>query len=517
MSLMKRRETQIGLAVLVGAGPHEESLMTRAALRWIKSADTVIYDRLVNRSILSHCRADAELIYAGKVPGEAALTQQQISALLVEKCRVGKLVVRLKGGDPFVFGRGGEEAEALAAAHLPYRIVPGVTAAVAAGAYAGIPLTDRRRASSVVFVTGREDPDKGESSIDYDALAKIDTVVFYMGVGNLSELVRRLTEAGRDGRTPVAVVADATSPRQRTVVATLATIVDNAQSRAVSPPAVVIIGDVAAMHDRLQWFEKLPLFGLTVLVTRPAGQAAEMCARLREYGAEAVAAPAIEIAPPESFDAVDGILRRLGEFDWLVFTSANGAAALFDRLEALGMDGRALGGVKVAAVGPATAAALRQRTIRPDLVPRTFTTDALAKALCAEGALGSKRMLLARADIARGGLAEQLSRAGAIVEQVCVYRTLRPAALPQEATEALLAGRTDWITLTSSAAVENLLSLVDCLDVNLTDTRFAAIGPVTAKTLISHGLQPAVVADPHTTDAMVSGIVRFQEGLSGSQ
>ena len=501
-----------GLVVLLGAGPGDPDLITAAGLKWLSRADVIVYDRLVPQALLSLAPASAERLYVGKTPGAKSISQQQINDLLVARARAGKLVVRLKGGDPLIFGRGGEEAEALAAAGAAFRIVPGITAGVAAAAAAGIPLTDRRAASTVAFVTAREDPGKGRSAINWQGLAGIDTLVVYMGVAALPAVAERLIAAGRSPTTPAAAVEQAATARQRTVVATLGTIAERAQAAGLAPPAVVIVGQVVRMRDQLAWLERLPLFGQTVILTRPQQQAADLAGRLGELGAEAIEAPVIEIRPPESLAALDEALGRLGEFDWLVLTSPNGAAAVLDRLAALELDARALAGVRIAAVGAATADALRKRSIRPDLLPQAFTTEALGRALAAGGAIKGRRVLLARSEIATDALAAALQQAGAVVEAVVAYRTVRPEVLPAEAVEALRDRRVDWLTFTSASTVENFLALLAPHAVDLSQAKLAAIGPVTAKALRSRGLTATVVAEPHTVDGLVAAIVSFQAG-----
>ena len=508
---MTSRKTDRGLVVLTGAGPGDADLITLAGCKWLKLADTVIYDRLSTECLLSICRVNSERIYVGKQPGQAAASQEQINDLLVAKCREGRLVVRLKGGDPLTFGRGGEEAQALAEANLPYRIVPGVTAASAAAAHAGIPLTDRRCASSVAFVTGHEDPSKTESGIDYGALAKLDTLVFYMGIGRLGEIADRLMQAGLSAETPAAVVQNTATPQQQTVVATIATIAEQAAAADVQPPALIVIGKVVALREHLAWFEQLPLFGKTVMVTRTRQQASELSQKLRDLGADVIEAPTIELSPLEDFAAVDAALSRLSEFDWLVLTSPNGATALLDRLAASGMDARSLAGTRIAAVGPATADVLGRRSIKADLMPDEFTTEALGEAMKSAGIDGAK-ILLARADIATDILPDILRAGGAQVEQITLYRTIRPAALPQQAVEALQAGKVDWITFTSSSTVENFLALAPALadSVNPVGVKLAAIGPVTTDALASRGLPPTVVAEPHTITGLVDAIVSYR-------
>jgi uroporphyrinogen III methyltransferase/synthase len=327
-----------------------------------------------------------------------------------------------------------------------------------------------------------------------------------MGVGNLAAVAERLIAAGRSARTPVAIVQNATRPDQRTVTATLATAAEEAAKANVRPPAVVIVGEVVAMRERIAWLEKLPLWGRTVLVTRARQQASRLAQRLGELGANVIECPSIEVHPPADWGPVDGVLRRLNEYDWLVLTSPNGAAALVERVRAIGLDARALGGVRIAAVGPATAEVLRDHFLQPGLVPPEFTTEALGEALAAEA--GGRRFLLARADIATDALPEAIRAAGGSVEQVTIYRTTRPAALPDEALAALRDGRADWITFTSSSTVENFLALLAGQDVSLTHVKLASIGPVTSDALRAHGLAPTVTAETHTIDSLVEALAR---------
>jgi uroporphyrinogen III methyltransferase/synthase len=497
------------LGVLVGAGPGEASLISQAGLRWLMRADVVIYDRLVCPSLLSHCREGVELIYVGKGGGEHSVSQDQINQLFVEHCKQGHLVVRLKGGDPLVFGRGGEEADALAGAGIPFRIIPGITAAAAAGAYAGIPLTDRRLASTLALVTGHEDPAKDHTHINWKALAGIDTVVFYMGVASLPLICKKLVDSGRRRDCPVAVIQQATSTNQRTVTGTLDDIAELAHNADIRPPAIIIVGQVVTMRPRLSWYESLPLFGKRILVTRTRQQASTLTEALEELGADVIEAPTVEIHPPEDPREVDDALGRLNEFDWLVLTSPNGVDALFARLVAMGADARSLAGVKIAAVGTGTSGALAQRSIHADLVPETFTTAALADALIKAIGGAHKKVLLARSDIATPGLAEALTNAGADLREIKIYRTTRPAGLGDEATAALKEGRIDWVTFTSSSTAENFLQIVAPMYLDLQTLHIAAIGPVTAETLKNHGLAPHVTASPHTIESLVKAMVNY--------
>ena len=506
-----------GLALLVGAGPGDEQLITLAGLSWLRQAQVVIYDRLGAAALVSQANPSAELIYVGKGPSTPTTPQARINELLVEHCRQGKLVVRLKGGDPFIFGRGGEEIEALQQAGIPFRIVPGITAGVAASAYAGIPLTDRRFASSVAFVTGHEDPAKEASSINWSALAGIDTLVFYMGVASLAQIAANLQRAGKPSDTPAAIVENAALPRQRVITGTLADIAQLATRHAVEAPAVTIVGKVVSLRERMAWFEHLPLHSRRVLVTRTRQQASALSAQLRNLGADVIEAPTIEIEPPQNIKAVDDAIARLGQFDWLVLTSPSGVTALFERMDALGMDARSFCGVKIAAVGQATADALAVRFIHANLVPESFTTADLGGLLMGSVKLMNKRLLLARADIASPELTGMLRQSGAIVEDVSFYRTACPASLPADAAEALAAGAVDWITFTSSSTVDNFIALTARTNVSLGAVKLAAIGPVTAKTLRSHGLSPTVVASPHTIDALVEAIVDYENSRPQGQ
>ena len=498
------------LAVLIGAGPGDISLVSQAAKEWIRLANTILYDRLSPPQLLALAGAGTELIDVGKAPGAHAMDQEQINQLLVKKCQKGGIVVRLKGGDPLIFGRGGEEADALVAAGIAFRIVPGITAAQAAASYAGIPLTDRRAASSVAFVTGHEKTDKAVSAINYEALVGIDTVVFYMGMGNLAQIASKLVEAGRAPSTPAGIVYRASTPQQKTLVATLETLADKAGEAQMKSPSLVIVGEVVKMHERLGWFEKLPMFGKTVLVTRPTDQASELGRLLSAQGADVVSAPAIEITRPKNFDELDSAIANLDRFDWLVLTSANGVRGFFDRLAELSLDARALGSIKIAVTGPSTATALGYFFLKPDLTADPHTAASLADAMIAGGAEG-KKLLLARADIAKSNLPDALRSAGAEVTEVNAYCTGRPEKLPPQALEAIQDGRVDWITFTSASTVENFLALTAQARVELSGIKLAAIGPVTAAALESFGLKADVTAEPHTAAGLGKAILHFSK------
>ena len=502
-----RNDSHVGLVVLVGAGPGDPLLISRAGEEWIRRADSLLYDRLAPPQLLNLAPPGCRLIDVGKSPGDHRRTQEQIHELLIEEARAGRLVVRLKGGDPLIFGRGGEEASALRAADIPFRIVPGITAAIAAGAFAGIPLTDRRVGPALALVTGHEDPDKGASQVDYAALARIDTVVFYMGVGRLEQIAAALMSAGRDAATPAAVVERASQPDQRVVTAPLGEIAQAVAAAGVTPPALLIVGGVVALREQAEWLSRLPLAGRTVLVTRSRTQASRLAADLRIWGAEVIEAPTVAIEPVEQTVAVDTALRDLAHLDWLVLTSPNGVAALRQRLGDLKLDSRALGSVRVAAVGPGTAEALEGMGITPDLMPSTFTTAALGEALAAAGVAG-RRVLLLRSDLATQELPARLTAAGAQVRDLAVYRTVRPEGLPDEALDRLARRQVDWITFTSSSTVDNFLTLADGVD--LSGVRLASIGPVTSATLRAHGLEPTAEAAPHDIPGLVRAILEAE-------
>jgi uroporphyrinogen III methyltransferase/synthase len=479
---------------LVGAGPGDPGLLTVRGAEVLGRADVVVYDRLVHPSVLDHAPVGTERVYAGKGPGEAEMDQGEINALLVARGRAGDNVVRLKGGDPFVFGRGGEEAEALAAAGVPFEVVPGITSAIGAPAYAGIPVTHRGASTHFTVVTGHEDPTKDVPGVDWDALAKAGgTLVILMGAGRVADIAARLVAGGRSPQTPVAAVRHGTRPDQRTVRATLATVSD----AVVRAPAAIVVGDVARLD--LAWFETRPLFGRSVVVTRAREQASELRRRLEELGAEVLELPAVAIEP------VDFELPPLDRYRWLVFTSANGVTAFFERgLAADGLDARALAGLRLAVIGPGTAAALAARGLRADLVPERFVAESLLDSFPAPAADG-ERVLLARAEQARDVLPEGLAERGYTVDVLAVYRTVTAQPDP-EAVERVRRGAVDALTFTSSSTVTNLCDLLG--GVPAPQPLVASIGPVTSKTAMERGLRVDVEAGEHTVDGLVDALLR---------
>ena len=482
-----------GRVYLVGAGPGDPALLTARARELIAGADAILYDRLVPASGLEAAREDAELFYVGKHPG-GSVQQHDIAAQLIDRAQRGQAVVRLKGGDPFVFGRGGEEAEALRAAGIPFEVVPGITAGIAAPAYAGIPVTHRDAASAVAFVTGHEDPDKPESALDWEALARFPgTLVFYMGVKALPRIAHALLAAGRDPAEPAAVIERGTLPGQHTVLATLGDIADRARRASVRPPSITVIGRVAALHERLHWLEDRPLNGKRVAVTRARAQASELASRLRALGAEVVEAPAIRIVPlPGGAPDLDGT-------DLVCLTSPNGVRLLFARLAEAGLDARALHGRTVAAIGPGTARALRAHGIEPDVIPERSIAESLVEAL---RDVPVTRALIARAAEARDVLPETLRARGAQVDVFPLYETVAEA-LDDDARAAAL--NADYITFTSSSTVTRFLDAAGAPP--SASTRIVSIGPVTTTALRERGLEPHVEATEHDIDGVVAAIL----------
>ena len=497
----------MGKVFLVGAGPGDPGLITVKGLQCVRQADVIVYDRLAHPAILEEARPDAELIYAGKASSAHTMPQDEINRLLVEKAKQGRVVVRLKGGDPFVFGRGGEEAEALAEAGVEFEIVPGVTSAIAAPAYAGIPVTHRGLCSALGIITGHEDPTKAESSIKWDKIATgIDTIVFLMGVENLPNIVAELVRNGRDPSTPVAVVRWGTCTEQQTVTGTLADIVEKVKSAGLCSPAVTIVGEVVSLREKLRWFDNRPLFGKKVLVTRSREQASALCEALRQHGAEPIEFPVIRISPPSSFVEMDAALDRVGSYDWLLFTSANGVKATIDRLGQLGRDVRSLAGPKIGAIGPKTAEALGCLGLAVEFIPSKFVAEAAAEEFPEDPS--GKRILILRAEEAREVLPEKLAERGAQVDVVTAYRTEIEDSDAARVREMLAKGGIDAVTFTSSSTVVNFVNLVGEDGVRRLgeNVKIACIGPVTAQTAGEHGLKPDIVAEEYTIEGLVAAI-----------
>jgi len=505
-----------GVVYLVGAGPGDPGLMTARALELIGSADAIYYDRLIPPGALDGARGGAELVYVGKAPGKPSVPQEEIGERLVAAAREGKSVVRLKGGDPFVFGRGGEEGEALREAGVEFEIVPGITAGVAAGAYAGIPVTHRDDSSAVAFVTGHEDPEKDESALDWEALARFPgTLVFYMGVKRLADNAAALIAAGRDAGEPAAAIERGTMDGQRTVVATLGTLAAAIEREQVKAPALIVVGRVVARREELAWIERRPLYGKRVVVTRARAQASGLAKRLRSLGAEVVELPAIRIEPQIESAEVKHAVERIGDFALIVLTSPNGVRLLFEAMRAAGLDTRALSypsrptgtetspsaGTTVAAIGPGTARALAEVGIRADIVPERSVAESLVEALATVDVSG-KRVLVARAAEAREVIPGHLSDRDAEVEVIALYKTVREEPSP-EAVEA--AQTADYITFTSSSTVRNLTEALG--DRFPPAARIVSIGPVTSESIREAALEVHAEADPHDIAGLVTALL----------
>ncbi len=487
-----------GKVYLVGAGPGDPELLTLKAHRCLGIAQAVLYDNLANTALLALAPRDAERVYVGKKKSAHAFPQEEIGRMLIERARAGLTVVRLKGGDPYLFGRGGEEAEALFDAGVPFEVVPGVASMSGLAAYAGIPLTHREHSSSVAVVTGHE-PER----IDWSRTGLADTLVVLMGVTNFARIAELLISAGRTPETPAAVVRWATRANQETLTGTLASLPRLIVEHGMKPPATVIVGQVAALHSKLNWFERLPLFRRRVLVTRPADQNAGLCARLRELGAAAIAEPAIETREARNPEPLDRAIEELGLYDWLIFTSVNGVRFFVERLDRSAKDLSAIR-AKIAAIGPATQAALRELHLKVSVTGEEFVAESLLAALPLE--LSGSRVLIPRAAVARDVLPEGLRARGAAVDVAETYRTEAPEELTERMTAAFDQLRpSDWVTFTSSSTVRNTVAAVGAERVK--GTRVATIGPVTSATAREFGIEPAAEASTYTTDGLLEAIV----------
>jgi len=499
-----------GKVYLIGAGPGDPGLLTLKGKSILERVDCVVYDYLASKDLLRYCQASCEKIYVGKRAGEHSLSQTEITQLLIEKAREGKVVARLKGGDPFVFGRGGEEAEELVRAGILFEVVPGVSSGYAAPAYAGIPVTHREYASTVSFITGHEDPTKEEAAVDWASLAASPgTLVFFMGMRNLTQIVDKLVKAGRSPQTPVAVIRWGSRPDQTTMTGTLGGIVSKVSD--LAPPAIIVVGEVVKLREQLKWFERLPLFGKRIVVTRAREQASLLREALAELGAQVIEIPTIEIRDPASWEPLDRAIQRLEEFHYLLVTSVNGARAFLGRLRACGRDVRDLKGIQIGAIGPITAAEFEKRGIRVDFVPREYHAEGLLEAL-AEHDLHGKACLIPRAKLARDVVPAALRQRGARVEVVEAYQTVAPAYTAEE-LEHFLTPSPDAITFTSSSTVLNFARLVgeEGMQRLRAFTAIASIGPVTSQTLRKLGLDVSIEAEESTVPGLVRAIQKYFE------
>ncbi len=497
-----------GRVYLIGAGPGDPGLITLKAVQCLKRADTVIYDHLVSREILSHAERAVRMIYAGKEGGRHTLTQEQINRCLIDEAEKGLIVARLKGGDPFIFGRGGEEAEILAERGIPFEVVPGVTSAVAVPAYAGIPLTHRAHAATVAFITGHEDPAKPESRIDWKSLTGIGTLVFLMGVKNLPNITSNLLAAGKEPETPAALIRWGTTGDQETLVGDLVNIAQQAKDRGFKPPSVLVVGGVVSLRPMLNWFETRPLFGRGIVITRPEAQAEEFLALLRAEGAQPHLFPTIRIVPPESFQKLDRAIENIDTYQWLIFTSANAVRFFFQRLQTLERGLNDLGNVRICAIGPITAGEVEKRGPAVHLVPPVFTSEGVLEILEKED-LAGKRILIPRAEKARDILPSGLVRAGAEVDCITAYRTVSSGRKKSDLDRLIREGRVDVITFTSPSTVAHFMDIMGASYPLPPAVKIACIGPVTADAARKAGLAVDILQERYTVPALVERLVEY--------
>ncbi len=501
-----------GKVYILGAGPGDYKLMTLKAAACIGKADIIVYDRLVSPKVLEFARVDAERIYVGKEPGCHVATQEEINAILIEKALAGKTVARVKGGDPFVFGRGGEEAQALRAQGIPFEIIPGVTSAIAVPAYAGIPVTHRDFCASLHIITGHERPGKENSALDYGLMARMEgTLVFLMGVKGLPEIAGGLIAGGKDKNTPAAVIEKGTTAEQRVVIGTLEDIAHKVADAGIKSPAITVIGRVVALQEEIDWFPSGPLSGIRVMVTRSRDKASQLVSRIEELGGEALEFPMIQIVEPLSFSSLDEALTEIKTFHWLVFTSPNGVTAFFNRMKSKQMDIRALAGLQIAAVGRATEEVLRDLGLYVDYVPGKYTTGELADGLVDRVKEG-ERVLLARAEIAGQELTEALIQRNIDFVDTVVYRTVPDIRSKNQILDLILKGKVDFLTFTSASTVQNFMAVIGPeTKEGLSRTKVVCIGPITAKAALDAGLFVAATADTHTIEGLVNTLIEMVE------
>ncbi len=502
-----------GKVIILGAGPGDPGLLTLKGKEWLEKADVIIYDYLANQRFLDYALDNAEKIFVGKKKGDHTLSQEQINKLMLKKAKEGKLVIRLKGGDPFIFGRGGEEAEELVNAGIAFEIVPGVTAATSVPAYAGIPLTHRNFTSTITFVTGHENSEKEHSKVAWDKISTgIGTLVFLMGVINLPNIVKNLINNGRDKKTPVAIIRWGTTHKQETVIGTLENIVELAKKRKIKPPSIIVAGDVVRLNEKLNWFETKPLFKKQIIVTRADSQASEFSKLLEKKGACPFQFPTIETVPPDSWEGLDKAIQSIEMYDWLIFTSANGVKYFLQRISENQKDVRCLKGIKLCAIGPKTAKVLEKLGLRIDFVPAEYKAEAIIEGLGSNEVKG-KKILIPRAAVAREVLPEELTKLGATVDVVEAYKTIQPKRKTGEIREMLKNKEVDAITFTSSSTVTNFISMFkkeEIIDL-LNGVTIACIGPITTDTAEKNGLKVSIIPGDYTIEAFTDAIVNFYQ------
>jgi len=501
-----------GKVFLIGAGPGDPGLITRKAVECIENCDVIVYDYLASPALLSIASRQAQQIYVGKKGGDHTMKQEQINQLIVDKALEGQTVCRLKGGDPYIFGRGGEEAEILKAHDIPFEVVPGITAGIAAPAYAGIPLTHRKMTSTLAFVTGHEDPTKSESSIHWPSLAKgIGTLVFYMGVKQLPGIVSQLLKHGKPKDTPVALVRWGTTTQQQTVTGCLENIVEIVQKAGLRAPAIIVVGEVVSLRAQLDWFEQKPLFGKTIVVTRARRQASDLVRQLNELGAECIECPTIEIVPPDENQPMKQAIENLSTYDWLVFTSVNGVLHFFNQLFEMGKDVRALGHLKLCTIGPVTAQQLMDYGLKTDILPKTYRAESVVQAF-EKTNMRDKRVLLPRAKEARTVLPHALREMGAIVDEITAYKTIAVKGHDKEIVSRIHHADIHMVTFTSSSTVNNFCNIFpDSINNYLFKKQvcIASIGPITSETAQKNGLKVSVEAEEYTIPGLVKAIINY--------
>ncbi|MFQ6082862.1 MAG: uroporphyrinogen-III C-methyltransferase [Candidatus Aminicenantia bacterium] len=497
-----------GKVYLIGAGPGDPELISVKGLKYLKRADVVVYDNLVNKKLLRNVKNGAEVIYVGKESGQHTLDQELINKFLIEKAKKGKVVVRLKGGDPFIFGRGGEEALALSESGVKFEIIPGITAATAVPVCAGIPVTHRGITSTVAFITGHETPLKDESHIEWSKISTgIGTLIFFMGVKNLKNIVDNLIKYGRDKNTPVAIVRWGTLPEQKVITAMLKDIVQIAEKEEIKPPALIIIGEVVKLREKLNWFESKPLFGKKIIVTRSRTQASKLVDLLEEYGAEAIEVPTIKFEYPEKSNSLDEVINQIKKFEWLIFTSVNGVKSFFKRFFSL-KDIRELSGIKIACIGPATKNEIESFYLKVDFQPSKYVAECFTEEFVKKNDVKNKNILLIRADEARDYIEKELINSGANVTSVVGYRTLPEDSKSSEIMEIFERGEVDWVTFTSSSTVRNFFNIYQ----GSKKFKIASIGPITSRTIMELGFSPDVEAEEHTIPGLVKAILKYYQG-----
>lgn len=497
-----------GKVYIIGAGPGDPGLITMKGMKCLKEADVVVYDHLVSDELLGHAGSQTRLIYVGKKGGDHTLPQGEINRLLLEESRQGHVVARLKGGDPFIFGRGGEEAEVLAEAGMPFEIVPGVTSAVSVPAYAGIPLTHRGYTSTVAFVTGHEDPTKEQSDIDWGNLVGIGTLVFLMGIENLSKITTSLIQHGKEAETPAALIRWGTTADQATITGSLKDIAQKAQKNQFAPPAILVVGQVVNLRETLDWFESKPLFGKGVVVTRPAAQAEGFAELLRKEGARVIHFPTIEIVPPASWKDLDQAIKNLESYTWIIFTSANGVRFFFHRLKELGRDLRDLRGIRICTIGPATAETIEKMGIRVDLIPESFISEGIVEAF-KKVDMKDQKVLLPRAKEARDVIPEGLMQMGAKVDVATAYRTKGSGQDKKELETLIKQEKVDAITFTSPSTVVNFMEIMGKDFLLPEKVKIACIGPVTAAAARKAGLTVEILQECYVIDGLVNALVDY--------